>query len=64
MVPPEKREISSITMKISGAGFIRIKRRIQDFKDELMQIIKEDENTDRVYQANFTLFPLSKIDES
>ena len=62
-VPPEKREISSITMKISGAGFERIKRRIQDFKEELMQIIKEDENTDRVYQANFTLFPLSKIDD-
>jgi uncharacterized protein (TIGR02147 family) len=58
-VPPEKREISSITMKISGAGFDRVKRRIQDFKEELMQIIKEDENTDRVYQANFTLFPLS-----
>ena len=62
-VPPEKREISSITMKISGAGFERVKRRIQDFKEELMQIIKEDENTDRVYQANFTLFPLSKIDD-
>jgi uncharacterized protein (TIGR02147 family) len=61
-VPPEKREISSITMKISSAGFDRVKRRIQDFKEELMQIIKEDENTDRVYQANFTLFPLSKID--
>lgn len=61
-VPPEKREISSITMKISSAGFQRVKRRIQDFKEELMQIIKEDENTDRVYQANFTLFPLSEID--
>ena len=62
-VLPEKREISSITMKISGAGFDRVKRRIQDFKEELMQIIKEDKNTDRVYQANFTLFPLSKIDD-
>ena len=62
-VPPEKREISSITMKISGAGFDRVKRRIQDFKEELMHIIQEDENPDRVYQANFTLFPLSKVDD-
>jgi uncharacterized protein (TIGR02147 family) len=63
-VPPEKREISSITMKISRNGFDRVKRRIQDFKEELMQIIKDDENTDRVYQANFTLFPLSKNDDA
>jgi uncharacterized protein (TIGR02147 family) len=62
-VPAENREISSITMKISKAGFDRVKRRIQDFKEELMHIIQEDENTDRVYQANFTLFPLSKIDD-
>jgi uncharacterized protein (TIGR02147 family) len=62
-VPAEKREISSITMKISRAGFERVKRRIQDFKEELMHLIQEDENTDRVYQANFTLFPLSKIDD-
>jgi uncharacterized protein (TIGR02147 family) len=62
-VPPEKREISSITMKISRAGVDRVKMRIQDFKEELMQIIKEDENTDRVYQANFILFPLSNIND-
>jgi uncharacterized protein (TIGR02147 family) len=62
-VPSEKREISSITMKVSRAGFDRVKRHIQDFKEELMQIIKEDENTDRVYQANFTLFPLSKFED-
>jgi uncharacterized protein (TIGR02147 family) len=63
-VLPENREISSITMKISRAGFDRVKQRIQDFKEELMQIIKEDENTDRVYQANFTLFPLSKTHDA
>ena len=62
-VPPEQREISSITMKVSRAGFDRVKQRIQEFKEELMQIIHEDENTDRVYQANFMLLPLSKIDD-
>ena len=62
-VPPEQREISSITMKISRAGFDRVKQRIHEFKEELMQIIHEDEDTDRVYQANFVLLPLSKIDD-
>jgi uncharacterized protein (TIGR02147 family) len=61
-VPPESREISSLTMRISEAGFEKIKTRIQDFKEELMQIIRDDENVDRVYQADFLFFPVSKTD--
>lgn len=62
-ISPENREISSLTMRISKTGFEKIKKRIQDFKEELMRIIGEDENVDRVYHANFQFFPVSRLDD-
>jgi uncharacterized protein (TIGR02147 family) len=59
-VPPEDREISSLTIRVSRAGFDKIKKRIQNFKEELMQIVREDQNVDSVYHADFLLFPVSK----
>lgn len=58
--PSEKREISSCTVKISQKGFKRLKTRLQEFREEILQIVKEDVDVDRVAQVNFQLFPLSK----
>ncbi len=63
-VSPEKREISSVTAHVSQKGFCRLKTRIQEFREELLQIVAEDNNVDRVYQINFQLFPLSKEPET
>ena len=60
-VEPHAREISSVTMRISEKGFDQIKKRIQDFREELLQIVKMDRQDDRVYQLNFQFFPVSKI---
>ncbi len=60
-VEPHAREISSVTMRISGKGFDHIKKRIQDFREELLQMVKLDRADDRVYQLNFQFFPVSKI---
>ena len=35
--------------------------RLREFRRELMQIIKEGENEDRIYQLNMQLFPLTEI---
>lgn len=58
--PSEKREISSCTVKISQKGFKRLKTRLQEFREEILQIVKEDADVDRVAQVNFQLFPLTK----
>lgn len=58
--PSEKREISSCTVKISEKGFKLLKTRLQEFREEILQIVKEDVDVDRVAQVNFQLFPLSK----
>lgn len=57
--PSEKREISSCTVKISEKGFKRLKKRLQEFREEVLQIVKDDADVDRVAQVNFQLFPLS-----
>ena len=56
----DKRSMSSVTVKISEAGYRRLCRRIDEFRDEVMQMVKEDLNVDRVYQVNFQVFPVSK----
>jgi uncharacterized protein (TIGR02147 family) len=57
---PEEREVSCLTVKISESGMKKMKKRIQEFKEELMQIVGDDKDVDRVYQVNFQLFPVSK----
>ena len=37
-----------------------IKKKIRELKSEFMELARLDENSDRVYQLNLNLFPLSK----
>lgn len=56
----EERDISALTLGISGEAFSRIKGRLQSFRKEIMEIAKESENPDRVFQLNLQFFPVSK----
>jgi uncharacterized protein (TIGR02147 family) len=59
-IPVDRRNISAITGKVSDKGYERIKKRVAEFREELMQIISEDQDVDQVYQINFQIFPVSK----
>jgi uncharacterized protein (TIGR02147 family) len=59
-VPRELRHISGITAGISGAGLAVLQTEIAAFKDRLVKIINQDDHSDRVYQINIQLFPLSQ----
>ncbi|MBF0433341.1 MAG: TIGR02147 family protein [Fibrobacteria bacterium] len=59
-IPLDKRNISAITSKVSQKGYARITERIAEFREELMQIISEDEDVNQIYQINFQVFPVSK----
>lgn len=59
-IPVDKRNISGITGKVSQKGYAKVKNRIAEFREELMQILSEDEEVDQVYQINFQIFPVSK----
>jgi uncharacterized protein (TIGR02147 family) len=58
-VQPEGREISGLTVGISKGAFKRVKQKIQDFKDEILNdILNDTSKSEEVYQLNFQLFPL------
>lgn len=56
---PDERDISCITMGISSKGYKLFKQEIREFKDRLIRIANDDKETDRVYNINLQLFPLS-----
>lgn len=58
----DRRDISSLTLSLSKERMIEMKRRIQDFRDELLALSSEDQSPDGVYQLNFQLFPLTEED--
>jgi len=56
---PEKREVSSLTLGISDICYFRVKKRIQEFKEELLNMVVEDKSSSNlICQLNFQLFPL------
>jgi uncharacterized protein (TIGR02147 family) len=59
-VSPEEREISHLTVKISPRGFANIKDRIQQFREEILQIVAGDRETKDVYHVNFQFYPIAK----
>lgn len=59
----EERDITALTLGINREAFGRIKARLQSFRKELMEIVKESENPDRVFQLNLQLFPVSRQEE-
>ena len=57
--PREKRDISSVTVAISGKMAAKIKEKVQEFRRELIELASQDESPTTVYQINFQFFPQS-----
>lgn len=59
-IPPQQRENSHATIKISHDGFLKIKKRIQEFREEILQITADDQNVTDVYHVNLQIYPITK----
>lgn len=59
----EERDISALTLGINKGCFDRIKAKLQSFRKEIMEIAKESDNPDRVFQLNLQFFPVSRQEE-
>ncbi|HUI91789.1 MAG TPA: TIGR02147 family protein [Chitinivibrionales bacterium] len=59
-LPPDTRNISGITMGISEACYEVLLAELAAFKERVISIVNRDENSNRVYQFNFQIFPLSQ----
>ena len=62
-VPATEREVSSATLSLSKKGFTRIKQRLQDFREELLQMTADDTDPRQVYHVNLQFYPLTKSAE-
>ncbi len=60
----ENREISAVTMRVSEDGFKNIKKRVQEFREEILQMAHDDRDCDQIAQLNFQLFPLTNSENS
>jgi uncharacterized protein (TIGR02147 family) len=61
-VPPDQRDISSLTMCLGAGGLRRLKERVQRFRRELLELSALEEEPLQVVQMNFQLFPLSRTE--
>jgi uncharacterized protein (TIGR02147 family) len=63
-IPRRDRMSASTTLSISREAFELFQVKTREFRQELLEMARVDENPDRVYQFTFNLFPLSrKLDE-
>ncbi len=59
VIPPSMRDMSSIRLGLSEKSYSKAKQEIQEFKNRLKMLANEDTESDKVYNLNVHLFPLS-----
>jgi uncharacterized protein (TIGR02147 family) len=57
---PEERLMSSTTLSVSEAAVDLFKKKIRQFRAELLEMARVEEKADRVYQLNLNFFPTSR----
>lgn len=62
-IPPEQREVSSLTFSVSEQTFTKMKEEIRLFRKRIIAMVQEDHSPQRVYQASFQLLPRTTIME-
>jgi len=60
-LPPEKRNVTGLTLGISDKSFTAIKEKTQAFQQDILDLAVKDKEADKVYQLNMQLFPLSGV---
>jgi uncharacterized protein (TIGR02147 family) len=61
--PPDKRDISFVSLTLSPDSFAQVKSEVQMFRKKLLLMANLEDKADRVYQCNIQLFPVTKMPE-
>ena len=56
----DERNITSVTININADTYDAVRKKIDDFRQELLALADSIPQGERVYQVNFQLFPVSK----
>jgi uncharacterized protein (TIGR02147 family) len=60
LVPRDKRDISSVTIRASADKIKALKEKIQNFRRELVEEASRHTDADVIYQLNLQLFPVTQ----
>ena len=61
--PPEDRDMSVLTLKVSPEKMKQIKTEIQMFRKKILGLVESDHDQKQVYQCNINFFPATKKGE-
>jgi uncharacterized protein (TIGR02147 family) len=61
-IPKRDRETSTITVSVSWPCFEAMKERLREFRKELLEMARIERDPDGVFQVNFQIFPLTRVD--
>lgn len=61
--PPEDRDLSVLTLKVSPEKMKQIKTEIQMFRKKILGLVESDTDQKQVYQCNINFFPATKKGE-
>lgn len=61
--PPDTREIGTMTMNIGGEQLPALKGLVREFMENVARLVDDGSPSDRVYQLNVQLFPMSRLPE-
>jgi uncharacterized protein (TIGR02147 family) len=60
-VPVEEREISHLTLSVSRERFEVIRRRLREFREELIELVRSDGEPEEVMQLELAFYPVSQV---
>ena len=60
VIPASQRDISSLVFCIDHHGLAEIKKRVQAFRQEIIERAESEQSPHQVLQLNIQLFPLSR----
>lgn len=58
-INPDERDVSALTLGVKESRLPQIKKRIQEFRQEILQLVSSDTDPDQVLQLNMQFFPVS-----
>ena len=62
-VPSQQRDVSTMTLGVTKERLPQIKRKVQEFRQEILKLVSMDTEPEEVLQLNIQLFPVTRTDE-
>jgi len=61
--PAGERSLSTVTLSISQRSIKKLKEKVKQFRAELLELVQQDEEIDRVFQICISAFPLTRTEK-